>query len=514
MKSTLRPLALSLLGLAFVLSSGPLRATTYMMMPDGALADQAAAVVDARVVGVDFSPIVDGPPSTDYLVEVNRVLKGDVPGSTLVVRVPGGINPQGLGLKIWGAPQFTEGENALLFLAPAKDGTYHILHLMLGAFHRRALNGKSVALRDLSEAHEAGKGLDTGGDDAVRDFDRFSDWVADRASGVRNPGSYVLGTAKAELGSTPQTPQMTEKFTLLTYKDGNPIRWFRFDRGQSVEWKVNSAGQPGLGLDATIAAFQTALNAWDADPGTNINYVYTGTTGAANGLSRSDGVNAILFDDPFRDDADNAVEGTFDCAAGGVIAMGGPFFFESTKIYKGKAYHEAAEADIVTNDGTACFFANDPSVAEEVFAHELGHTLGLGHSKLRDALMFANAHDDGRGARLTDDDRAAVAQLYGNGSGNSNGGGSLAAPQKLTARATSNTEVTLTWRDKAAGEEGYRVEVKVARGRFSEIQQLDANSTSTVISDLTPGGTYTFRVRAAAGSRFSPYAAVTVTLPR
>ena len=509
MKSTLRPLALSLLGLAFLLSSGPLRATTYMMMPDSALADQAKAVIDARIVGVDSSPVLDGAPSTDYLVEVNRVVKGDLPGSTLVVRVPGGVNPEGIGLKIWGAPQFVEGENVLLFLAPAKDGTYRIVHLMLGAFHQRSMNGKSVALRDLSEAHEVGKGLDTDGEDAVRDYDRFSDWLADRANGIRNPGSYVLGTAKAQLNAIP------EKFALMTYTDGNPIRWFRFDRGQKVEWKVNAAGQPGLGLNATIAAFQAALNAWDADAGTNINYVYTGTTQSANGLSRSDGVNSILFDDPFRDDADNAVEGSFDCATGGVIAMGGPFFFESTKVYKGKAYHEAAEADIVTNDGTECFFANNPRVAEEVFAHELGHTLGLDHSKQRDALMFAFAHDDGRGARLTDDDRAAVAVLYGNGAaGGPNGGVKLAAPQKIAARATSNTEVTLSWRDKAAGEDGYRVEVKVAKNRFNEIQQLNPNSTSTVISDLTPGKTYVFRVRAASGSRFSPYAMVTVTLPR
>ena len=134
MKSAFRPLVLSLLALAFVLA-GPLRATTFMMMPDSALADQASAVLDVKVLTVDSAPVVDGPPSTDYLVEVNRVLKGDISGSTLVVRVPGGVNPAGLGLKVWGAPQFAPGENALLFLAPAKDGTYRILHLMLSTPH-------------------------------------------------------------------------------------------------------------------------------------------------------------------------------------------------------------------------------------------------------------------------------------------------------------------------------------------------------------------------------------------
>ena len=61
-------------------------------------------------------------------------------------------------------------------------------------------------------------------------------------------------------------------------------------------------------------------------------------------------------------------------ALGGVIAVGGPFFYTSTRTFQGKAYHEAVEADIVTNDGTACFFRNNPRVAEEVFAHldELG----------------------------------------------------------------------------------------------------------------------------------------------
>ncbi len=506
MKSALCRLALLLLVLPLGLSR-PAAATTYMMMSDRALADQASAIAEVKVVGVESSPLVDGPPATDYLVEVNRVLKGDLAGSTIVVRVPGGINPLGVGLKIWGAPVFAEGENALLFLRPAQDGTYRILHLMLGAFHKRLLDGRTVAVRDLSEAHEVGAKGETGVD-AIRDFGRFSDWVEDRASGASNDGGYVIGKAKANLGSA------SEKFAFLQSSDGNAIRWFRFDRGQSVELKVNVMGQPGLGLEATINAFQVALNTWNEDPGTNIQYVYAGTTSAGGGLARSDNVNTILFDDPYRDDPNEAVEGTFDCSSGGVIAMGGPWFYGSTRFFQAKRYHEAAEADIVTNDGTECFFRNNPRVAEEVFAHELGHTLGLGHSAHRDALMFANAHDDGRGARLTDDDRAAIAQLYGTGAGPGGGGSNLTAPSRLTARSAKSAEVVLTWRDKAAGEDGYRVEIKPRGKAWREILTLPADATSATVTELLPRTLYSFRVRAERGGAFSKYSNVVSVVTR
>ena len=502
MKSVLRSLAPLFLLLPL---APPAVATTYSMMSDQALSDQSSAVVDGKVVGVGFAPIVDGPPSTDYLVEVRRVLKGDLSGSTIVVRVPGGIDPQGLGLKIWGAPRFAEGEDAVLFLRPAADGTYRVVHLMLGAFHKRVLGGRTVALRDLSEAHEVGvKGEE--GVDAVRDYERFSDWVEDRAEGVPNAGGYVLGREKAELGS------VSDSFSYLLPGDGMPIRWFRFDRGQEVELRVHAGGQPGLGLDATIDAFRVALDAWQSDPATNVQYVYAGTTEAGGGLARSDGVNSILFDDPYRDDPDEAVEGTFVCGGGGVIAMGGPWFFPGTRPHGGKRFHEAAEADIVTNDGTECFFRDNPRVAEEVFAHELGHTLGLGHSIQRGALMFASAHNDGRGALLADDDRAAVASLYGSAG---TGPARLTGPTRLAARATKSTEVVLTWRDRAAGEESYRVEIKVKGRPWREILSLGANSTSAVVPDLLPRTRYIFRVRAAAGNKFSRYSnAAAVLTPR
>jgi hypothetical protein len=507
-------LVLSFLLLAIALGR-PAAATTYMMMPDDALVDQAAAVVDVDVESVSWAPTV-GRPATDYLVQVRRVLKGSVSGSALMVRVPGGVDPQGLGLKIWGAPELAEGERALLFLLPAQDGTYGILHLMLGAFHSRPAGRGALALRDLSGAHDAAAGSEAeDGMDAVRDYDAFAGWVADRAAGIANPGRYLVGRAKA------RPAPIAGKYVLFLPPDGIPVRWFRFDGGGSVQWRVNSAGQPGLGLDATVTAFNAGLAAWSAAAGAHINYTYAGTTQANAGLTRSDGINAILFDDPYRDNPSQAVPGSYACGKGGVVAMGGPFFtYPDTRLYNGKPYHEAIEADIVTNDGTACLFQNNPTVAAEVFTHELGHTLGLAHSKDPQAIMFANAHNDGRGARLAPDDLNAVSLLYGDGTviggggGSGGGGGPLVAPLHLTGRATSRTTISLAWRDKALVADSYVVEsrVNVKGAPFQVVATVPGGSTAAEVTGLSPKTAYVFRVRSVAGAQSSPYSKVAVVV--
>lgn len=482
----------------------PAAATTYKMVSDQALVDQAGAVAEVRITAAEPAP-VEGRPATDYLVEVERLVKGDLPGSTVVVRVPGGVRPDGVGLKVFGAPEFYEGETALLFLRPAEDGTYRILHLMLGAFHRRQVGARHVAFRDLSDAFEVGPAGLEEKRDLIRDFQGFSDWAADQGEGFRRERDYVLGVAPQEL------EQSTGSFTHMKSQEGTPIRWFRFDSGQSVAWKVHVNGQPGLGIEPSIQAFQIALNAWNADTGSDIRYFYDGTTTAGAGLDHDDGTNSILFDDPRKTEAD----GTFSCGDGGVIAVGGPFFYTSTRRWGGKSWHQAVEADIVTNDGTECFFRNNQKVAEEVFAHELGHTLGIGHASTRDSLMFARAHDDGRGALLGADDKAAAAALYpSSGGGSGSGSASLAAPTKLRARAVSGDEVRLSWKDNSSAETGFLIEARARRGKFREVLSVPVGSRSAVVSGLTRGKLYVFRVRAAGDSGSSKYSNLARATPR
>src|SRR5687767_13584768 len=82
----------------------PASATTALPIQDGALADQAVVIAEGTVTGAGPAS-QPGRPATEYRLRVERLIKGEAPG-TLVVRVPGGAAANGLKLKIWGAPEF------------------------------------------------------------------------------------------------------------------------------------------------------------------------------------------------------------------------------------------------------------------------------------------------------------------------------------------------------------------------------------------------------------------------
>jgi fibronectin type 3 domain-containing protein len=90
-----------------------------------------------------------------------------------------------------------------------------------------------------------------------------------------------------------------------------------------------------------------------------------------------------------------------------------------------------------------------------------------------------------------------------------------AAPANLLARATSSSQITLSWSDKSNNETGFKIERSTNGTTFTEIARVGANSTTYANTGLA-AGRYYYRVRAynsGGNSAYSNPATVVLGLP-
>jgi hypothetical protein len=486
-------------------------AATFVVPDDHRLVQRANAIVVASALASHTEE--NGEIVTTMSIE--EVIKGAVRQDTIDLREPGAFIP--------GVPRFADGERYIVFLM-RHEGRWHVLDLVLGKFRFATdLRGRDVTLRDEAEI----QGWDPDGSphrERHRLAGEFLQFLRTSARGGPAAQNYFVPADTLVLESAPRRIQSLAVFsaTSYTFVISGQLggRWNVFPSAVGFYSVGTEPGAPAGG----VTAINAAMAAWNNDPSSNVNYVYSGAdTGAhTSGLSGSDGANTIAFErdlsawgaPPFQCSG-NSYSGTL--GLGGITRASG-----SHAGPNGETFVTTLEGDVEMNRGVAnCTVLFNNGDFNSALAHEVGHTLGFRHSdqsradnpgvpctsdaslECSNAAIMKAVIPTGFNAALQSWDQHAVAALY---PGTGGGAVAPAAPTGVSARATSATRVVVSW-NAVSGATRYEVYRKAPGGTFG----LVGTSTTTSFTDTVVAGTaYLYRVRAVSAGGSSPDSAADI----
>jgi hypothetical protein len=364
-------------------------ATVFAPVDDATMVRASDLVVVGNVTAVDAVEEPDGRIVTRTTLAVDRVLKGRARRASLVVTTPGGRVGDRT-VVVYGSPSFHPGEAVLVYLQRTVQGELRPRALAMSVYWlSTAADGTPQAER-LAPFHE------------VRPLAELTATIAALSPDTTADGGSV---------TVPAPTPVVEHFTFL----GPPFsRWFEPDSGQPVRYRMANADDT-LGQAGSDVVVDAAFAAWTNVPTATIVLERGSMTPTAPSVAggHCDGNSVVQFNDPF-----NEIPALMGC--GGVLAVGG-FCNDASqsKVVNGTTFERISEGDLTVNNGLGSCLMQ--SGYEEIVTHEVGHTIGLGHSSdnpnepnptLRDATMYFLAHLDGRGATLMSDDIAGVSAIY------------------------------------------------------------------------------------------------------
>jgi hypothetical protein len=408
------------ISIAIIISAAGLaQATTVIMPTDTQLMIESRAIIRAKVRSVSTAADEQSGIVYTYIkLKVTDVFKGEIRDRLIVVKQPGGsIGDRGT--MVFSAPRFSVGEQVIVYLQTMQDGTLRVHDAFLGKYSivKDAATSKLIVVRgapqdqvtilpqtspgDSTDEMELGaylRKLRAGLSANMQRSLEFADQYYARTPMLSEPPEYQ---GKARSGA------LQPAFHLL-----GPGRWTQADRGQSVTYLINSTGAPS-GFQADVDA---AMTAWSTVAGCSLRIVDGGTTSSgpgASGTAVADFTNSLGF---------------FSSAAGAcqnILAEGGFQWDGNTSVVNGTTFHEISYGYIEFNPWAACSFTSACNV-EEVTTHEMGHTLGMGHSwdtsyqstegnptpLEQAATMYYIAHFDGRCASIMTDDVNGIKFIY------------------------------------------------------------------------------------------------------
>jgi hypothetical protein len=387
LKTFSRRTARSVSGHRFALASATwalasaLSATSVIPISDGELYRRADVVVHGIVLSSDATADGFGRPETLTIIEPLSVLKGNLRGS-LVLHQLGGELPDGRLLKMWGRPEYFPGREVIVFAITRSAGEYETAEMLLGKFEvREDEAGIRFAIPDL--AIGVHPGVDVHADPVGTEPSPLLRGI--HRIGIQRTTAVSLGEAVAarrldRFLSSLRRGDFTEsvvaapvgKMTPIEHQDKksrDPVPlWgnisgilFRWNNGATAAWTLSGTADIDGG---GVTEATNALAAWTNNPNSNINYTVGG--GSSNVIYLNATSSALGC-------------GWSTCLSGsGVIGCGGPVA-AGMNTWRGDSYYTITGGTVELR--AYCSHNEFSStITQSVVTHELGHTLGLGHS--------------------------------------------------------------------------------------------------------------------------------------
>ena len=395
---------------AIAFAAAAANATTVVVPSDAQLFAASRAVVEGTVREIRSRRIDGGRQIVTYVtIDVATVHAGDLEPGPIVLRELGGEVGDDFSI-VFGSAEYAVGERVLVFLDADPEGILRTWGLFLGKYAVKAGERGLVVSRRagtdgvtvLGTAHDG---------EPVTDVAPYAEFInalnlrGATAPKQRNAAPLVAIPAEFSQPVASGDEAWHTNFTLLA---GRP-RWFEADEGRPIPYFIRPT--PVL-IDGGRGAVADALAAWSNVSDCSLR-LYLADDTENCGYAR-DEQSTVSFDD-----CRNQVSGQ---GCFGVIAIGGSSGRSSEKkIINGVEFVRITDADVVLNNGMNTCLIGHRLTIREIITHELGHSIGLGHSsqagpepnpRLAEATMYYQLHEDGRAATIMPDDIDAVTFVY------------------------------------------------------------------------------------------------------
>lgn len=326
---------------------------------------------------------------TRTVIRVDEPLFGKFPEVLGVVHRGGqvGTEEEYFGL----SPRFARGEY-LVFVARGPDGR---LQCTQGS-------ASAIPLVRVSPANSHGDEYARPGQELINAVRSLAKLDPHSGGDVRDQGGSGGVTVSAATGML----------------QGINSRFLQPDRGEPIPYLIDADRLPaGMSLAQATNAVQQALNAWVAV--TSLKFKLEGITSfnrGADTITTADGKLRIQLHDNYS-----------RINSAGVLGVGGrgsstspaPSGWDLGGNVNGTEFRKSTFGYVILKADNAAL--ENLATFTEVLCHEIGHALNMAHSSetfgetdpaLKQAIMYYNAHADGRGATLGSYDPPVIRQAY------------------------------------------------------------------------------------------------------